>query len=287
MACDWNQVTFGETGLKVSALGLGSSYGLSGTDVERAFDRGVNFMFWGARRRDSFGEGIARVAARRRDDVVIAIQTYARVAATMETSVDCALRTLGVDHVDLLCLAWWDHVPAESIVDVARNLKQKGKARHLMVSCHDRPTFDRHLDVAGIEAMMVRYNAGHPGAERDVFPLLGERKPGVLAFTATRWGSLLDPALTPKGERTPSATDCYRFALTNPHVHATLAGPRNGVELDQAMAALDRGPMTADEVAWMKRVGAHVRDAKVGNPIITTLDRVRSAIFPTTHSPPA
>jgi hypothetical protein len=34
---------------------------------------------------------------------------------------------------------------------------------------------------------------------------------------------------------------------------------REQAELDEAMAALDRGPMTADELAWMHRVGDGVR----------------------------
>jgi hypothetical protein len=39
----------------------------------------------------------------------------------------------------------------------------------------------------------------------------------------------------------------------------TLSGPRNGSELDEALRAIDLGPMGEDERAWMRRVGAHVR----------------------------
>jgi predicted aldo/keto reductase-like oxidoreductase len=87
-----------------------------------------------------------------------------------------------------------------------------------------------------------------------------ERRVGVVAYTATRWGQILDPKRTPKGEATPRASDCYRFALTNDHVDVCTIGPKNGEELDEALTARDRGPMSADELAWMKRVGAAVRD---------------------------
>ena len=113
--------------------------------------------------------------------------------------------------------------------------------------------------------------------EKDVFPHLGERPPGVIAYTATRWGALVKPELTPAGEPTPRGSDCYRFALTHPKVDAVLIGPRDGAELDEAMAALDRGPMSDDELAWMKRVGAHIRAnsaVKTGSTAITLLDRV-------------
>jgi predicted aldo/keto reductase-like oxidoreductase len=71
---------------------------------------------------------------------------------------------------------------------------------------------------------------------------------------------LLDARRVPKGEPTPRASDCYRFALSNPSVDVCLLGPRNGEELDEALATMDRGPMTDDEIAWMKRVGAAVRE---------------------------
>ena len=111
-----------------------------------------------------------------------------------------------------------------------------------------------------------------------MFPQIAGRDLGVLAFTATRWGSLMNPALTPPGERTPTAVDCYRFVLSNPHVHASLAGPRDGAELDQAMTALDLGPLVPEELAWMRRVGAAVRkNAPSGSPI-DHLDKAASGL---------
>jgi len=279
--CNWDKRAFGATGLQVSALGLGSSYGLGADDVERAHDRGVNLMFWGARRRDDFGRGVARLAAKDREGVVIAVQSYTRVASLMRPSLECALRSLGTDHVDMLCLAWWDELPPSRILDAALRLKDEGKVKHLLISCHHRPSFAKMIATPGLEAIMVRYNAAHPGAEQDVFaqPGFAEGNPGVLAFTATRWGSLLDPKLVPDGEDVPRASDCYRFALSNPNVHATLAGPKNGAELDEAMAALDRGPLTDDELGWMRRIGKAVRDDTKAHRAIGSLDRVRSAVF--------
>jgi hypothetical protein len=141
-----------------------------------------------------------------------------------------------------------------------------------MISCHHRPTFAQYIPDPVWGGVMVRYNAAHRGAETEVFPhLTGVDDPGVVAYTATRWGALLDPALTPKGDPTPRGSDCYRFALTNPAVDVVIAGPRNGAELDEAMAALDRGPMSDDELAWMRRVGDSVKEmsaahaARTGN----------------------
>jgi aryl-alcohol dehydrogenase-like predicted oxidoreductase len=206
---------FGQTGLRVSAIGLGSSYGLSGRDVERAFDRGVNYFLWGSARRRDFGTGIRAVAAKDRAGAVIAIQSYTRMASLMRFGVDRALKFLKTDYVDLLGLAWWNAPPPDRIVEAALRLKEQGKVRALMISSHHRPAFVPIIRDARYDALMLRYNAAHTGAEQEVFPFLAERRVGTLAFTATRWGALLNPKMTPPGEPVPSASDCYRFALSN------------------------------------------------------------------------
>src|SRR5678816_75154 len=94
----------------------------------------------------------------------------------------------------------------------------------------------------------------------------GLPRPGIVAFTATRWGSLVDPRAVPEGEPRPRGSDCYRFALSHPDVDMTLCGPKNRAELSEALLALDRGPMSDDELAWMRRVGKSVRAAAKERP---------------------
>ncbi len=271
--------TLGRTGRRVGPVGLGSSYGLAGRDVERAFDRGVSFFLWGSRRTADFGRGLRAVARKDRARATIAVQTYARAAWTMPWSVDRALRALGTDYLDVLCLAWWNSLPPARIVDRALALQASGKVRHLMVSCHERPLFASFVADGRYDALMVRYNAAHPGPETEVFPAVeaATPRPGVVAFTATRWGTLLSPRYTPEHEPSPRARDCYRFALSNPTVDVCLSGPRDGAELDEALAAVESGPMTADEIAWMRRVGQHVRTATRRQPrggAMALLDRI-------------
>ena len=105
------------------------------------------------------------------------------------------------------------------------------------------------------------------------------RRPGVVAFTATRWGSLLDPRLVPEGERTPGASDCYRFALSHPQVDVCLSGPRDAAQLDEALRAVELGPLDDAEMAWMRRVGAGVRAATKRQPrggLMKLADRIAS-----------
>ncbi len=272
----WNQVDFGRSGLSVSRLAIGSSYGVGGSDLERARERGVNFFFWGLRRTDRFAGGIRSIARTRREELCIAIQTYSRSALLVRPSVELALRKLRLDYVDVLTLSWWNDVPPRRMIDAGLALREKGKVKKLMVSCHHRPSFARLIADERLDAVMLRYNAAHPGAEREVFPHLKTtaEPPGVLAFTATRWGTLLDASYVPPGERVPTATDCYRFVLSNPHVNVSLAGPKNGEELEGAMAALDQGPLDAEEMAWIRRVGTSVHALRPPQGPIAALDKL-------------
>jgi aryl-alcohol dehydrogenase-like predicted oxidoreductase len=269
----------------VSPIGLGSSFGISARDVERAFDRGINYMYWGSMRRPGFGKGMRNIARRDRDNLVTVVQTYSRAKLAIRPSVELALRVLGIEYTDILLLGWWNDMPPDRILDGALALVEEGKARHIMISCHNRPSFEKYIADPIFGAIMVRYNAAHTGAEREVFPFIDahDAPPGVCAYTATRWGALLDPRLIPDGEPVPRASDCYRFSLSNPHVDMCLSGPRGSEQLDEAMAALDRGPLDEDEMAWMRRVGEAVHSAAATKAVrrpAHLLDRFASAMFP-------
>lgn len=50
---DWKTTTLGKTGWKVSRLGLASSYGADERCVQLAFERGINYLYWGSMRTPS------------------------------------------------------------------------------------------------------------------------------------------------------------------------------------------------------------------------------------------
>jgi aryl-alcohol dehydrogenase-like predicted oxidoreductase len=286
MSFGWQKTVLGRSGLSVSRIGIGMSRGLTERDLEEVLERGINYFYWGSLRIESYGQAIRHVARKRREDVVVVVQSYTRAAFYMGHSIESALNELDIHYCDLLLLGMWNETPPRRILDAAIELREKGKAKHIMISCHQRTTFEKYIADPTYAAIMVRYNASHPGAEEDVFPHLAPRsegpraRPGVVSYTATRWGDLLNPKLLPKDEPPPRASDCYRFALTNPDVDVALCGPKDRAELDEALAALDRGPMSEDELAWMKRVGKAVRAAapgSSGNAPIMWLDRMLGA----------
>ncbi len=230
-------------------------------DLELAYDHGINYFYWGSIRRRGFGRGIQNLARRGREKIVVAIQSYTRwPAAFMRASIETGLRRLGLDYADVLILGWYNQRPSQWILDTALELREKGRVRYLLMSGHKRSFFSEMARENLFDLFMVRYNAAHRGAEKDVFPALpgDEKRPGICAYTATRWGTLLDRRKTPKEEPVPLAGHCYRFCLTHPDVDMVLCGPANTQHVREVCDALEKGPLDDDELAWMQRVGDHV-----------------------------
>lgn len=253
---NWQRTTLGRTGLEVGRLGMAGSYGVPAAAVERAFERGVNYLYYGSVRRGAFALALRNLAPRR-EKFALVVQSYTRIAGLMGWSLERALRKVRSDYADVLLLGLWNSQPYERILDAARKLRERGLVRHIALSSHNRPFIPEIAKHTDVEILHVRYNAVHPGAEREVFPLLSGdgSRPGVVSFTATSWGQLLKPGKLPAGERQPTATDCYRFAMSNPAVDVCLSGPANDQHVGAALKALDLGPMHEDELAWMLRVG--------------------------------
>jgi aryl-alcohol dehydrogenase-like predicted oxidoreductase len=252
----FESTTLGRTGLKIGPLGLAAGYGCPAEAVEEAFERGVNYFYWGALRRSPMAEGIRQLARRDRDKMVIVVQNYWPLARLIPSSLRRALRELGVDYADVLLFSTFRKRPNQRAIDQALKLKEKGLIRHLGLACHHRPRFAEVENEKIFDVFHIRYSAVHPGAEKDVFPLLpAQDGPGKVIFTATCHTRLLRKSYLPQNERTPTPTDCYRFVLSHASPHVCLCGPRDVKEFREDMKALEMGPMTEEELAWMRRVG--------------------------------
>jgi predicted aldo/keto reductase-like oxidoreductase len=250
--------TLGPTGLRVGRLGVAASYGVPAAAVEKAFEQGVNYFYWGTFRRGGFGEAIRHLAPQR-DRFVLVIQSYTRIARLMGWSLERALRQVHLDHADVLLLGLWNKPVPARIMDAARRLKERGLVRFLACSSHDRLLIGRMVASNDFDVIHFRYNAVHTGAESDIFPRIPrENPPGMVSYTATSWGQLMNPKKTPRNENTPSAADCYRFVLTRPEVDVCMTGPANAQQMDEALEALHQGPMSEAELVWMRRVGTAI-----------------------------
>ncbi len=250
--------TLRHLGKRVFRLGLAASYGIDEAGIRAAFDRGVNYVFFTAR--GAIARPLRDALQRDRDHIVVAAgPMVGYFGGSVRRSAERKLKKLGVDYLDIFQLMWLGVGSAwtDSTLTELRHLKESGKVRALGVSIHDRVRAGRLAADSPLDLLMIRYNAAHPGAERDIFPHLATRQPHVVAYTATSWRKLLT---RPRNWTGPVATagDCYRFCLSSPQVDVCLTGPASTAQLDENLAALDRGPLSPEEAAWMRDFGAAV-----------------------------
>jgi len=257
------KTVLGKTGLKVGRIGVASSFGASSSVFDEAFDRGCNYFTLGTFIKGSSKEMIKSIRGiirkGKRGELVVVLNSYAHSPGLTETFFKSRLKKLGIDYADVLNLGYFMKRPRQSIIDGALRMREKGFVNYIGILSHNRKLFpDLHRE--GIfDLFHLRYNAAHRGAETEVFPKIdGPSKPGIVSYTATRWGQLINPKKTPPGEKTPTAADCYRFVLSHPGVDICMMGVKNQSQLEENLKLLDLGPMNEEELAWMRRVGDHI-----------------------------
>jgi len=254
--------TLGRTGLKVGRLGISSSYGAPAAAFEEAFEKGCNYFVMGSfmkGRSKEMIKAIRNISKRGdRDKLVVCMMEYTHSSLLGKPHFYKGLKKLGLDYVDALMLGYYPNRPRKQVMDLALGLKEKGVVRHLALSGHSRKLFPKLME-SPIDIFQVRYNAANSGAEKDVFPFCGgENRPGMISFTATRWGQLLKESKMPPGEVPLTAKECYRFVLSNPAVDVCMTGARNLEMMRENLETLDSGPLTPEEMERIRRIGDYV-----------------------------
>lgn len=260
-------VVLGRTGLRVGRLGIASGYKAPAAAIEEAFERGANYFTWGTVIKGylpGMREALRNIAAKgERDRLVLACFTYAHSNFFTERLLRRGLKSAGLDHADVLVLGYFSRKVPRRLVDGALEMKEKGLVRFVGLSSHDRKLLGRVARDGEFDVLHLRYNAAHRGAETDIFPhAAGEGRPGLVAFTATRWGQLLKAKKMPPGEKPMTAAECYRFVLSNPAVDVCMSGAKTVEEMRENLAVLESGPMTEGEMARARRIGDHVYGRK-------------------------
>ena len=242
-------------GRRLFRMGISGTFKLDEAGCREALER-IQYVFWTPRMK-GLTAALRSALARERERYVVATgPMLGYFPGSVRRAAESALRTLNIDYLDVFQLYWLGKMSAFSgaVQEEMVKLRDEGKVRALGISIHDRPRAGKLAEDSIFDLLMIRYNAAHPGAEQEIFPHLARRRPAVVAYTATAWKKLLRAPRNWKG-RVPTAGDCYRFCLTNPHVDIVLLGPRNEAELREDLAAIDKGPLSPEEMTFMREFG--------------------------------
>ena len=266
MSNDFLHGTLGRSGPRVHRLGLAATYRPGKAAIYRALDEGINYFFgYGF---DSQMMSVLRDVLRRdRERYVVATGAYNLILGhpNLRRTLEKRLRRLGTEYLDVFLFlgVMKDREFSPAIREELYRLREEGKVRCVGLSTHDRRLAGRLTTEGAVDVIMVRYNAAHRGAEEEIFPYLESHDPGVVSYTATRWTQLLRrPRGWPKDGPVPTAWMCYRFVLSNPNVDVCLTAPSNLGQLVENVAAARQGPLSEEEMAFMRRFGDAVHASK-------------------------
>jgi aryl-alcohol dehydrogenase-like predicted oxidoreductase len=252
-------VPLGKIGTPVCRIGLSASYRPGRQTVFKALDEGLNyFLYFGF---DGHMTSVLReTVPARREQYVLATGAYNYIWGhqNLRRTLERRLRQLRTDYIDVfhfLGVTRREHLTPQ-VCEELQTVRESGLVRAVSISTHDRKFAVELARDDVLDAMMIRYNAAHRGAETDIFPKLPKSNPAVVSFTATAWTSLLRPPRGyPKGGRLPTAGMCYRFVLSNPAVHVCLMAPRSLKQFDQNLAEIRQGPMQEEDLLFLRSFG--------------------------------
>jgi 1-deoxyxylulose-5-phosphate synthase len=231
-------IRFGNTGLKVSQLGLGTmSMGSSAWKgwvldeaesipiLRRALDLGLNFFdmadwYSTGRNEEVVGQNLLRMSARER--LVLATKVYYPMSEDpndrglsrkhIATSIDRSLARMGTDYVDLYVIHAFDAgTPVEETMEALHETVRAGKVRYLGASTMYAWQFAKMNHVAQMNRwtpfvnMQCQYNVLYREEEREMFPYCRDQSIAVTTFSPLARGFLAREAGTAR-----TAHDLYQ-----------------------------------------------------------------------------
>ena len=236
--------------------------------LRRALDLGINF-FDTARAYGTSEAMIGRAIASRRAEFVLATKSHGRTADALNADLETSLRDLQTDHVDVLFLhTVSDPETYEQVMghgggyEAALRAKQQGKVAHIGVSIHrDLATMRRAIESGAFEALMVAYSPIDPEGSGALLPHAAQHHVGTVIMKPLSGGQLVSPPgpgglpLSPD----PVVSGALRWLISDPCVDTIIPGMVSARQVEDNVAAVERGPLLAGERAELVRTIADLK----------------------------
>jgi aryl-alcohol dehydrogenase-like predicted oxidoreductase len=227
-----------------------------------ALERGVDLYFW---------EPIyltqtrffASLPKSKKSKTTMCCGTFEASVRGLRRDVEKALKAMGLEQIGVFFVFWVrdrERLSDELLREMDR-LRGEGLVGAFGVSTHSRELARGFVEEWPV--VMVRHNAAHRGAEREVFPYVDRRRAGLITFSNLCYGRMISE-LPGWGEEPPSARDAYRYTLSHEAVSACWSAPSTVAQLRENLSALDAGPMSEEELARLRAYGRALYRRNVG-----------------------
>lgn len=257
----------GQSGVEVTPLILSGAQNLAYKDYLYAAEQGVNTMFW-----EPQYQNLGRFLKTRRGQSVqvVAGSFHAHESGICE-DLERACRRLRRSQIDVFLLFW---ARSEARLDdrshtLMQALKREGRVRAVGFSTHNRELALKAVQEQDWDLLMTRHSGAHCKGERALFPAVAAHKMGLLTFTNTCYGRMLRPSREHPERPALTASECYRYSLSQPGVSACLTAPRRFGELQDNLEALRQPTLSLQDQARVRQHGLDVyREDKEFNSFI-------------------
>jgi hypothetical protein len=194
-----------------------------------------------------------------RDQIVVAAVCYPTQPEFCSMPFEELLEAIpGLDRLDVLIAGGAYAGEFAARLPVYQQHRRTGFAgcRAIGATFHDRQAARRALVENSVDIAFVRYNPGHAGARRDLFPHLGQPVSTLLFGFKSTFGYVRPEQMTAMGLPgevywQPEITDHYRFALSRPELDGLLIAPGTPKELHALAEALEKGPLDEEEQTYL------------------------------------
>src|SRR5262249_46751184 len=136
--------------------------------------------------------------------------------------------------------------------------------RAIGATFHERAAAFAAIREGSLDIALIRYNPDHSGAREDLFPQLPRQRSTLLFNFKNTFGfvppwRLEEMGLDEAEYWHPGICDYYRFALSRPEIDGILMAPRTPAELSALAGAIQRGPLTEEEEAYLMDIALVAR----------------------------
>ncbi len=251
----------GRTGLQVSAIGHGTEHlhrkpaATAVSVIREAIACGINYfdvVFAFPEYRDNIG---AAIAGQRHNIIICGHiccgEHHGQYRLTRDRSAnaryfDDLLRRLKTDYVDIVMIQMVNEMTSfenisesHGIIDLVRELKQKGKARYIGVSGHKVPAVKKTVETGIPDVVMFPINIAWdmvPGRNK-IYDICARQNLGLVGMKVFGNGRVIKA----KAPRRATVLQCISYALAQRAVATIVPGAKTVKEIGQCMSYFTAG----------------------------------------------